>query len=164
MSRGRRRGRPPQVQRVAAYALILRARPGGADAAEPEQEILLARLSEHVTTQELWTLPGGGLDHGEAPRAAVVREVYEETGLRAEVGDLARVYSQHTPRAWRRGMRVDAHALRIVYDATVAADAPEPRTTEVGGSTAEAAWLPLRAVLSGSVPTVPLVREALAAT
>ena len=28
-----------------------------------------------------WTLPGGGVDHGEAPRTAVVREVREECGV-----------------------------------------------------------------------------------
>lgn len=146
------------MQRVSAYAVITRA----AEGAEG-REILLARLSERVTAQELWTLPGGGLDHGEDPRAAVVREVYEETGLHAEVGDLARVFSHHLPRAWRVGTRVDAHALRIVYEGAVAPDAPDPRTTEVGGSTAEAAWVPVAAVLSGAVPTVALVRDALAA-
>lgn len=156
--RASRRDRVPRVQRVAAYAVILRS-----STAADEGEILLSRLSDRVTKQELWTLPGGGLEHGEDPREAVVREVYEETGLRAEVGELARVFSQHTPRAWRLGTRVDSHALRIVYDATVPADAPEPRTTEVDGSTAEAAWLPLRDVLSGAVPTVALVRDALAA-
>ena len=60
----------PKRQRVAAYAVILR-----------DGEILLSRLAESVTPDELWTLPGGGLDHGEDPRDAVVREIREETGL-----------------------------------------------------------------------------------
>jgi ADP-ribose pyrophosphatase YjhB (NUDIX family) len=149
------RPRLPRRQRVAAYAVIQRVlRPGTA-------EILLSRLSEVVTPGELWTLPGGGLDHGEDPRAAVVREVLEETGLAVTVGDSARVFSHHGRRRWR-GRLVDAHALRIVYDGWVAADAPEPHTLEVGGTTAEAAWKPLGLVLDGTVPTVPLVREALA--
>ena len=152
---------------MAAYAVIIRSRAANEDdqgrsSGPAGREILLSRLSEQVTPHELWTLPGGGLDHGEDPREAVVREIYEETGLRAEVGDLARIYSHHMPRAWRLGARVDAHALRIVYVGTVASDAPPPRTTEVGGSTAEAAWLPLGDVLSGVVPTVALVRDALA--
>jgi 8-oxo-dGTP diphosphatase len=148
---GRRR-RIPQVQRVAAYAVILRG-----------EAILLSRLSERITEEPLWTLPGGGLDHGEDPRAAVVREVYEEAGLPVEVGETAWVFSRHQARAWRLGRRVDAHSLMIVYDGWVPVDAPEPRTTEVDGSTAEAAWVPIADVHSGAVPTVPLVRRALAA-
>jgi len=141
----------PQEQRVAAYAVILR-----------DDQVLLSRLAERLTTKELWTLPGGGLDHGEDPRDAVVREVHEETGLDAEVGDVARIYTAHQVDAWRRGRRTDMHSIRIVYDGWVAADAPVPRTVEVGGSTSEAAWHPLAAVLDGTVPTVGLVLQALA--
>jgi len=140
-----------RVQRLAAYAVILRG-----------EEILLSRLSDRVTRQQLWTLPGGGVDHGEDPRSAVVREVYEETGLEAQVGNTAHVFSLHLSDTWRRGRRVDAHSVRIVYDGWVPADAPEPRVVEVDGSTAEAAWQPLSRVLDGSVPTVSLVTEALA--
>ena len=141
----------PRVQRVAAYAVILRG-----------DDILLSRLAARVTSEELWTLPGGGLDHGEDPRLAVVREVFEETGLAATVSEQARVYSMHQPYARRDGRRVDAHALRIVYDGWVPIDAPEPRVVEVDGSTVEAAWQPVAAVLDGSLPTVALVTEALA--
>lgn len=141
----------PKRQRVAAYAVILRG-----------DRILLSRLSRAVTTEELWTLPGGGLDHGEDPRHAVVREVKEETGLDAEVGETARVYSAHLPGVWRQGRRVDAHALRIVYDGWVPVDAPEPQVLEVDGSTMEAAWVPVADVLDGVVPVVPMVLEALA--
>lgn len=139
-----------QVQRLAAYAVILRG-----------DEILLSRLAERVTKHELWTLPGGGLDHGEDPREAVVREIYEETGLRAEVGLTSHVFSMHLADTWRRGRRVDAHSVRIVYDGWVAPDAPAPRVMEVDGSTADAAWQPISAVLDGSLPTVSLVIEAL---
>ena len=141
----------PKRQRVAAYAVILR-----------DGRILLSRLAPTVTSEELWTLPGGGLDHGEDPRDAVVREVREETGLDAVVGETARVYSAHLPGVWRDGRRVDAHALRIVYDGWVPLDSPEPRVLEVDGSTMEAAWQPVDDVVAGRVPVVPLVIEALA--
>lgn len=141
----------PKRQRVAAYAVIVRG-----------DHILLSRLSPVVTPDELWTLPGGGLDHGENPRDAVIREIREETGLDAEVSDTARVYSAHMPQAWRSGRRVNAHAVRIVYDGWVAPGAPEPQVLEVDGSTIEAAWQPLADVLAGVVPVTPLVTEALA--
>ena len=141
----------PKRQRVAAYAVILR-----------DGAILLSRLSARITPDELWTLPGGGLDHGEDPRDAVVREVHEETGLDAVVGETARVYSAHLPGVWRDGRRVDAHALRIVYDGWVPLDAPEPRVVEVDGSTMAAGWHSVDAVLDGRVPVAPMVLEALA--
>lgn len=150
----KRRGPLPKVQRVGAYAVILRGE--GED-----QKILLSRLADKVSESPLWTLPGGGVEHGEDPRKAVEREVYEETGLPVEVGETAWIFSVHQKRAWRMGKRIDSHALRIVYDGWVPVDAPEPQTTEVDGSTAEAAWIPLADVLSGETATVLLVREAL---
>src|SRR5436190_508562 len=147
----RRTGMGQQVQRLAAYAVIVRG-----------DRILLTRLAERVTKHELWTLPGGGVDHGEDPRAAVVREVYEETGLRADVGEIAHVFSMHLSDTWRRGRRVDAHSVRIVYDGWVASDA-QPRVIEIDGSTADAAWQPLADVMDGTLPTAGLVTEALAA-
>ncbi|KQW46869.1 NUDIX hydrolase [Nocardioides sp. Root1257] len=141
----------PKRQRVAAYAVILR-----------DGAILLSRLAPTVTPDELWTLPGGGLDHGEDPRDAVVREIHEETGLDAVIGETARVYSAHLPGVWRDGRRVDAHALRIVYEGWVAPDAPAPRVIEVGGSTMAADWKPVSDVLDGTVPVAPMVLEALA--
>jgi 8-oxo-dGTP diphosphatase len=144
-------GRLPRRQRVAAYAVII-----------AEDEILLSRLAPRVSREELWTLPGGGLDHGEDPHDAVVREVYEETGLKATVGETARLYSAHMPGAWRDGVQVDAHALRIVYEGWVQPDAPEPHVVEIDGSTVQAAWIRIAEVLDGSRPVVPMVIEALA--
>ena len=140
------------MQRVAAYAVIIR-----------DGQILLSRLAPHISREGLWTLPGGGLDHGEDPRDAVVREVHEETGLSLRIGETAHTFSLHLPDTWRKGRRVDAHSLRIVYEGWVPADSPPPRVLEVDGSTVEAAWHPLSGVLDGSVPTVALVKEALAA-
>lgn len=134
-------------QRVAAYAVIIR-----------EDRVLLSRLAPYLAPTERWTLPGGGLEFGEHPRAAVVREVYEETGLRAEVGEHAWIDS-----ALITGSEEERHAVRIVYDGWVGADAPEPRVVETDGSTVDARWHPLDDVLSGRLPVVQLVKDALAA-
>jgi len=141
----------PKLQRVAAYALVLRG-----------DQILLTRLASRISADEKWHLPGGGVDHGENPRDALVREIREETGLDAEVGDTARVYSAHLPSLWRKGRRWDYQALRIVYDAWVPVDAPEPRVVEVNGSTVDVAWHPVADVLSGSLPVTDIVTESLA--
>jgi ADP-ribose pyrophosphatase YjhB (NUDIX family) len=141
---------------VAAYAVILR------DPRGTGPEILLSRLAKRLTTKELWTLPGGGLEHGEDPRDAVVREVHEETGLHVVIDETAHVHSHHQRNTWRQGRRADAHALRIVYDGWVPTDSPEPHVIEVDGSTMDAAWHPVAGVLDGSVPVVGLVTEVLA--
>ncbi len=144
----------PRRQRVAAYAVIVRG-----------DQILLSRISPEISEVEKWTLPGGGIDFGEHPEEAIVREVYEETGLRCELGRPVWVGSAH--RRLDSGARDDLaaselHSVRIVYDAWVPADAPEPRVVEVDGSTVDARWQPIADVESGAVPTVPMVLEALA--
>ncbi len=142
---------PRRWQRWGAYAVVVR-----------DDRLLLARLAPRVSPTELWTLPGGGVDHGEDPRDAVVREVREETGLAVVVGPVARTYSWHQPdRVWDGAVH-DAHGVRLVYEGWVAKDAPAPRVLEVDGSTVDAAWHPVAAVLDGSLPTTALVREALA--
>jgi 8-oxo-dGTP diphosphatase len=140
----------PRRQRVAAYAVIVRA-----------GEVLLSRLAPAISEDELWTLPGGGIEFGEHPDDAVVREVHEETGLDCRLGRPLWIGSAHRV-VDRESAPTDMHSVRIVYDAWVDADAPEPRVLEVDGSTIDARWIPVADVESGDVPTVPMVREALA--
>ncbi|MEU6033075.1 NUDIX hydrolase [Streptomyces tauricus] len=114
--------------RVAAYAVCVR-----------DGRILLARLVEKGGGKR-WTLPGGGMDHGEDPYDTVVREAEEETGYRVEPLSLLGVDSIKRTYPRRLGTDVDFHALRIVYETRVTGG--ELRH-EADGSTDLAAWHPL---------------------
>ena len=141
----------PRRQRVAAYAVIVR---GG--------DVLLSRLAPYLAETERWTLPGGGIDFGEHPDDAVVREVHEETGLDVTIGDRAWIDSARRTASRDPGQPdADMHSVRIVYEGWVPADSPEPHVVEVDGSTVDARWIPLVDVRGGVVDTVPMVRWAL---
>jgi 8-oxo-dGTP diphosphatase len=135
-----------RLQRPAAYAVL---RDG--------DDVLLTRLRD---SGGMWTLPGGGIDHGEDPQVALVREVYEETGLELTPGRLVAVSSKHFTGHAPHGRLEDFHAIRLVYGGAVPRE--EPHVTEVGGSTEAAAWVPLRDV--GGLRLADVVVEGLAAT
>jgi 8-oxo-dGTP diphosphatase len=117
---------PGRIQRVAAYNVCL----------DDDGRLLLCRLSDVTEAAGAWTLPGGGVDFGEHPEAAAIRELREETGLSGRIDELLAVDSMHRPvRAGEDGL--DYHSIRIIYRTTV-----EPGTLvyELGGSTDRAAW------------------------
>ena len=124
---------PPRRQRVAAYALLRRG-----------DELLLAHIAPHIGIAG-WTLPGGGVDHGENPRDAVRREIHEETGLHATVGRIVDVYSTHFTGARPDGRVEDYHGIGLIFDAELLPESRdvEPRVLDVGGSTDHAAWVPV---------------------
>ncbi|MFF1449501.1 NUDIX hydrolase [Streptomyces sp. NPDC058274] len=117
--------------RVAAYAVCVR-----------DGRMLLARWVAGDGTRR-WTLPGGGMDHGEDPYDTVVREAEEETGYTVEPVALLGVDSIKRVYARRLGGTADFHGLRIVYEARITGG--ELRY-ETNGSTDMAAWHALEEV------------------
>ena len=116
---------PGPALRVAAYSVVVR-----------DGAVLLARYTGSAPPR--WSLPGGGLDHGEDPRDAAVREVEEETGYRVELRQLLTVESFRVL-LQRPGGPVDHQTVCVVYSAEVVGGELRP---EVGGTSDTAAWIP----------------------
>jgi 8-oxo-dGTP diphosphatase len=113
--------------RIGAYALCI----------DDRGRILLSRLSAVEVEVGAWTLPGGGIEFGEHPDAAMTRELGEETGLVGEIESLAGVFS-HVYRRSRAANGRDLHFLGILYHVRIVGG--ELRD-EVDGTTDAAAWL-----------------------
>jgi len=111
--------------RVAAYALCV----------DEAGRVLLCRMAPSIIAGEVWTLPGGGLQFGEAPEAAVLRELDEETGQGGEIVRLVEV----TDRLLRLDSRPGTvHAIRIVYEVRVRGGSLRD---EAEGTTDACSWL-----------------------
>lgn len=123
---------PPQHQRIGAYALVV-----------SEQGILGTVNSTTTLAPGIWTLPGGGVDPGESPSDAVLREVFEETGQEIVIDRVLTLESEHWIGRSMSGRLEDFHALRVVYAAKCEAPS-DPVVHDVGGSTQKAGWVPMR--------------------
>ncbi len=135
-------------QRVAAYAVVV-----------AEGRLLLTQLAPRTGAPGRWNLPGGGVDEGEAPDAAVVREVAEETGQDVDAVRLVDVMTQHWVGRSQRGLE-DYHAVRLLHTARCPRPT-RPVVHDVGGSTSDARWVPLEEL--PSVEVVASVKVALRA-
>lgn len=123
---------PVTRQRVGAYAVVF------------SSEGLLGTVnSDRTPAPGTWALPGGGVDAGESPSEAVVREVYEESGQHIRLDRVLALESEHWLGRSPSGVLEDFHALRIIYGATCETPSP-PVVHDHGGSTERASWVPWR--------------------
>jgi ADP-ribose pyrophosphatase YjhB (NUDIX family) len=77
-----------------------------------------------------WTLPGGWADVGESPRAAVEREVWEESGLRVQATRLVGVYDAN--RVEEAMSLFHAYKLVFLCQALSGVLTPSRETTALG--------------------------------
>jgi 8-oxo-dGTP pyrophosphatase MutT (NUDIX family) len=118
----------------------------------PAGDILLTRGAAHLTVAGRWFLPGGGVDHGEDPVTALVRELAEEANFTIEVGKLLGVLSDSS----RIPDGTDLHTVRIIYD--IASYHGELRS-EADGSTDLAKWVTPDEAFT--LPVMPYVKRVL---
>lgn len=94
-----------------------------------EERILLIRRGRGAAAGE-WSIPGGRVEFGETLAAAVVREVYEETGLEVIVD---------RPLGWVERISDDYHYVIVDFVVT----ALEPDLIRAGDDASEALWVPV---------------------
>jgi 8-oxo-dGTP diphosphatase len=126
-----------QRRRIAAYGVCR----------DDAGRMLLVRSAPRDDIPGVWCVPGGGIEHGESPVRAVVREIAEETGYAAEVVRLRDVvsdvaYLRNPPEALM-------HTDRVLYDIRLTGGALR---SELDGSSDLAAW-----VEPDELPHLPLM-------
>ncbi len=67
-----------RIQLVVACALV-----------DPDRRVLIARRPEGKPLAGLWEFPGGKVESGETPEAALIRELAEELGVSTKTACLA---------------------------------------------------------------------------
>jgi len=101
-----------------------------------------ARTPHDQPVRTNWKLPGGLMDLGEEIGEAAAREVYEETGVRAEFQSLISMRVQHGAAFGRD----DFYFVACMVPVTEEIDLSAADTDEI----AECAWLPLDEYVSST--------------
>jgi 8-oxo-dGTP diphosphatase len=97
---------------------------------DPEGRVLMARRPAGKQHAGLWEFPGGKVEAGETPKAALMRELREELGVEIEPEALAPVTFSESPG--------DSHLVLLLYRCwswrgeARALDAAEIRWVQVG--------------------------------
>ena len=106
---------PPRSRKLVVAALV-----------RDRTRVLVSRRRADQAMPLLWEFPGGKIEPGEAPEAALAREVREELGCEIRVGRIFEVVFH---------AYADFDLYMLVYACEITAGTPEPREV------AEVAWI-----------------------
>ena len=106
---------PPRSRKLVVAALV-----------RDRTRVLVSRRRADQAMPLLWEFPGGKIEPGEAPEAALAREVREELGCEIRVGRIFEVVFH---------AYADFDLYMLVYACEITAGTPEPREV------AEVAWV-----------------------
>jgi 8-oxo-dGTP diphosphatase len=116
--------------------------------------VLLTQRKSGTHLAGAWEFPGGKVEPDEDPRDALVRELGEELGVTAEVGDIVEVTFHRYP---------SKSVLLLFYEARLAAGSPAPQAIDVAAVRwAEAAELQDELFPPADVAVLSKVRARLA--
>jgi 8-oxo-dGTP diphosphatase len=118
---------PEPRQRLLVVAALVR----------QEGRILLSQRRPDQSLPLCWEFPGGKVEPGEPPEAALRREIHEELGCEVRVGRVFEV-------VFHAYERFDLYML--VYEAEIVAGAPSARQV------AAVAWVPAREIPTMKLP------------
>jgi 8-oxo-dGTP diphosphatase len=89
-----------------------------------EGRVLLTQRKSGTHLAGAWEFPGGKVEAGEDPRDALRRELREEIGVEATVGEIVDV-------TFHRYDEADKAVLLLFFEAARAPHSPEPRAIDV---------------------------------
>ena len=118
---------------------------------DPEGRVLLAQRPEGKSMAGLWEFPGGKVEPGETPEAALIRELREELGIETQTSCLAPLtFASHAYEAF--------HLLMPLFACRRWQGIPTPREGQT------LAWVAPRALRDypmppADIPLIPILRD-----